>query len=85
MMKSKVFYNGHLTDTDTGTPQGSVLSPLLSNVALTTLDTFCQERFGWKSQRRQHGKYVAHRLNPITRYADDCAPRMLTERLSNAA
>lgn len=85
MMKSQVFYNGHLTDTDTGTPQGSVLSPLLSNVALTTLDTFCQERFGWRRQRRLHGKYVVYRLNPITRYADDwvavCQSREEAEQL----
>jgi RNA-directed DNA polymerase len=46
-----------------GTPQGGVISPLLANVALTTLDEFCQQ-FGRKN--------TDHTIvSPIVRYADD--------------
>ena len=60
MLKSKIFHNGEVYDSDTGTPQGGVISPLLANVALTTLDNFCN-------------KFVkgTKRKNPIVRYADD--------------
>ena len=67
MLKSGIFHNGEVYDSDTGTPQGGVISPLLANVALTTLDNFCQERFGHTSHDK-NGKYV---VNPIIRYADD--------------
>ena len=67
MLKSDIFYNGEVYDNDTGTPQGGVISPLLANVALTTLDNFCQERYGVLSNNKE-GKYL---VNPIVRYADD--------------
>jgi RNA-directed DNA polymerase len=67
MLKSGIFHNGEVYNNDTGTPQGGVISPLLANVALTTLDNFCQERFGHTSYDK-NGKYV---VNPIVRYADD--------------
>ena len=66
MLKSKISHNGEVYDSESGTPQGSVISPLLANVALTTLDKFCQ-RFGW--QYKAEGK--THNVNPIVRYADD--------------
>ena len=56
ILKSKIFHEGQIYDSETGTPQGGVISPLLANVALTTLDNFCQ-------------KY--RKTNPIVRYADD--------------
>jgi RNA-directed DNA polymerase len=46
-------------DVEKGTPQGGVISPLLANVALTTLDNFCVQ-FGSSKLN-----------NPIVRYADD--------------
>ena len=49
--------NETLTDPETGTPQGGILSPMLANVALTTLDNFCE-----KNKKQS---------NPLVRYADD--------------
>lgn len=69
MLKSKIFYNGEVWDSDTGTPQGGVISPLLANVALTTLDDFCYENYGKINKRGTDGKVF--KTNPIVRYADD--------------
>jgi RNA-directed DNA polymerase len=66
--------DGRLRDNDTGTPQGSILSPLLSNVALSALDEFAAQEPGGpqtgpveRAKRRRHG-LPNHRL---IRYADD--------------
>ena len=63
-LKAKVFHNGEVFDNETGTPQGGIISPLLANVALTSLDNFIKDNFGTK---RTSGK----ESNPIVRYADD--------------
>lgn len=67
MLESGIFYNGEVYDSDSGTPQGGVISPLLANVALTTLDNFCSERYG----RQNNIRGWKTRINPIVRYADD--------------
>jgi RNA-directed DNA polymerase len=61
-------------DTDTGTPQGGILSPLLANIALSVLDDHFVEAWQhemattWqRKKRRQHGR-PNYRL---IRYADD--------------
>jgi RNA-directed DNA polymerase len=61
-------------DTNTGTPQGGILSPLLANVALSGLDDHFAERWQADSgsrvdraRRRRHG-LANYRL---VRYADD--------------
>jgi RNA-directed DNA polymerase len=67
MLKSKISYDGNITDSEMGTPQGGVISPLLANVALTALDEYCQQ-FGRKSVNKD-GRYAI--VSPIVRYADD--------------
>ena len=67
ILKSQIFHNGEVYDSDTGTPQGGVISPLLANVALTTLDDFCFQRYG----RYNTTKNRRFKTNPIVRYADD--------------
>lgn len=59
MLKAKIFEQGTDIENETGTPQGGVLSPMLANVALTTLD-----EYGRKYRDRNQS-------NPIVRYADD--------------
>jgi RNA-directed DNA polymerase len=67
---------GEVEDTNTGTPQGGILSPLLANIALSVLDEHVHA--GWKpdgsmstSSRRQVRKRKDLPNWRLVRYADD--------------
>ncbi len=69
--------DGALKDTDTGTPQGSILSPLLSNVALSVLDEYFARAPGGPAPHPGNGPSAAARACRTTvscRYADDWMP-----------
>ena len=59
MLEAGIMHNLDLTPSLQGTPQGGVISPMLANVALTTLDMEVMKVFGKRD------------MNPIVRYADD--------------
>ena len=65
--------DGTVRESDTGTPQGGILSPLLANIALSVLDAhFCAK---WDAHRTSQQR-DAHRKRGgatyrIVRYADD--------------
>ncbi|MCY4404623.1 MAG: group II intron reverse transcriptase/maturase [Candidatus Poribacteria bacterium] len=65
MLKARIL-DKTLLNSNEGTPQGGVISPLLANIALTDFDNFVAERFGTISY---HGG--KHRQSPMIRYADD--------------
>ena len=63
---------GNFENTDTGTPQGGILSPLLANVALSVLDEHFDTQ--WRSWTRRHR--ITRRSKGLgtwrlVRYADD--------------
>jgi RNA-directed DNA polymerase len=64
-LRAGIFEGGVITEPDSGTPQGSPISPLLANIALHRLDQ------AWQAARPRAGTLV--------RYADDCVPRTLKE------
>ena len=61
ILKAGISFDGNISSTIEGTPQGGVISPLLANVALTCLDDMIFQRYGDKYQD----------YNPTVRYADD--------------
>lgn len=74
-LRAGVFEGGVVSDTESGTPQGSPISPLLANIALHRLDE------AWQNGGR--------RLGALVRYADDfvvvCPTRQRAEEAQRRA
>jgi RNA-directed DNA polymerase len=65
--------DGTIRNSDTGTPQGGIVSPLLANIALSVLDEhFCAKWDAHRtSQRRDAHRKRGGATYRIVRYADD--------------
>jgi RNA-directed DNA polymerase len=65
--------DGELRESDTGAPQGGILSPLLSNIALSVLDEHFAE--AWKEMGDSHARERRRRKGlanyRLVRFADD--------------
>ena len=97
-LKAGVMSEGRFLRTETGSPQGGILSPLLANIALSVIE----ERYARQCWPRQQPTFLSderkiktrafnarqrdrQRGLPViipVRYADDCAPRRRVEEIS---
>jgi retron-type reverse transcriptase len=67
-LRAGVLEEGQWRQSEEGTPQGGIISPILANIYLHYV--FDQWAHQWRKQKA-HGDVI------IVRYADDCAPRKL--------
>lgn len=69
-LKAGYMEDGCIMPSDSGTPQGGIISPTLANMALDGLEEVLCARFGNKGTKKRKQSKVH-----LIRYADDCAPR----------
>ena len=71
-LNAGIIDQGVFTETDRGTQQGSVVSPLLANIALHGLETHLRSRFPRQRTDKQAGALRVRNWKPkVVRYADD--------------
>ncbi|NEO00391.1 MAG: group II intron reverse transcriptase/maturase [Moorea sp. SIO3I7] len=72
-LKAGVMDKGTFSDTDEGTPQGGVISPLLANIALHGMETVIKTYIGNKKNKKGEKISKNQKMKSISliRYADD--------------
>nr|YP_009710064.1 hypothetical protein [Coleochaete scutata]QFU80169.1 hypothetical protein [Coleochaete scutata] len=74
-LRAGIMEGSELFPSETGTPQGGVISPLLANIALHGMENMLKEYISQRPMRDQHGKAMGKRQKmeqlTIVRYADD--------------
>ena len=78
MLKAGSYGKGHLFPTERGTPQGGIVSPMLSNILLTPFDREMRRK-GYRLTRYADDWVITCRSGPEARAALDAATRILKE------
>jgi RNA-directed DNA polymerase len=80
-LKAGYVNNNSFNKTDSGTPQGGLVSPLLANIALHGMEEELGVRYCLDGENHK----LARNSVGVVKYADDCAPRKRGKQLVRVA
>jgi len=70
-LKAGVMEGGLFARTESGVPQGGVISPLLANIYLNEFDKWFEEKWHLPPNEQRKRRYAGHGNYRLIRYADD--------------
>lgn len=70
-LKAGVMEDGLFARTETGVPQGGVISPLLANVYLNEFDKWAEAKWNLDANEKRRRRYAGKGNYRLVRYADD--------------